>query len=310
MNNQSRGGWRSIRTVLIYGPDYQKLTPFSRLTFLTLKLALGPSGIDTVAGLVPALAEQTGMSEITVGDALEELVVTGWIKRERNVIWIIEGLKHEPAFAVSNLRHRLAVENHTKALPRLQVVQDFIAYYPEWFMGQPPLPAPEPLKKLTTKPKVPAKPKPVVANSWVAEGCEWWKENVGTTSFPRFGAALKDLVDKHGWERVFTALQGYVKQGHDTGKTIKPEWFAAEAMRWLDPSVVQRNKNARLTKVEQDEEDRKMASDKAVIEYVRTYKNFHAEGEQWWDTMKAEAKAQDRYAIAYAREWIQKHGAP
>lgn len=70
--------------------------------------------------------------------------------------------------------------------------------------------------------------------TWVDDGTEWWANNVGTITAPRFGKALKDAVVGHGWPKVFAALKEYVADAKSRGKVAKPEWFAGELVRWLE----------------------------------------------------------------------------
>jgi hypothetical protein len=72
------------------------------------------------------------------------------------------------------------------------------------------------------------------ATSWVAEGVEWWLANVGVTTHPRFGAALKVPVVTHGWPAVFAGLKCYVEDARARGKPAKLEWYAAEIVRWVE----------------------------------------------------------------------------
>lgn len=139
----SRGSYRAIHTVLLDGPDYQALTPHAKLVFLTLKLNLGPTGIDV---LYPAVVEaQTGLSADQVALAMDMLEHTGWIRRERNLVWIVEGLRYEPSRALSNQNHRTEIAAHLASLPRLAIIDAFRAHYeldavPR--IPSPPLPIP------------------------------------------------------------------------------------------------------------------------------------------------------------------------
>jgi hypothetical protein len=133
-----RGNYRGIHTVLVDGPDYQALTPNARLVLLTLKLDLGPTGIDV---LYPAVLEaQTGLSGDQVLVALETLEHTNWIRREKNLVWVVDGLKFEPSRKIkTNANHRLEVQGHLKGLPRLAIVDAFRRYY-ELEPGEPAAP--------------------------------------------------------------------------------------------------------------------------------------------------------------------------
>lgn len=123
----SRGAYRAIHTVLLDGPDYQALTPEAKLVLITLKLNLGPTGIDV---LYPAVLEpQTGLSARAIVRALEDLERANWIRRERNVVWIVTGLRHEPSRSLTNANHRKEIGEHLDALPRLPIVEAFRAHY-------------------------------------------------------------------------------------------------------------------------------------------------------------------------------------
>lgn len=85
-------------------------------------------------------------------------------------------------------------------------------------------------------------PAPNVADpkdSYVQEGVSWWKEHVGLTTYPRFGAALKLAVTEHSWEVIFPALQHYVKDQQTAGKPAKVEWFVADLVRWIRPRTAE-----------------------------------------------------------------------
>lgn len=122
-----RGEYRGIRTVLVDGPDYQSLTPAARLVFLTLKLNLGSSGIDVL--YAAQLVEQTGYPLKAVEAALAELERADWIRRERNVVWIVDGLKHEPSLTLANANHVAKLRRHLEGLPSLAIVEAFAERY-------------------------------------------------------------------------------------------------------------------------------------------------------------------------------------
>jgi hypothetical protein len=128
-----RGEYRSIHTVLIDGPDYQQLSPAARLVFLTLKLNLGPTGIDVVRALVPTLQEQTGYARDQIVAALSELGSGGWTAIEHNVVWVVRGLEFEPSLSPTNPKHRAGILRHVKGLPRVSLVHAFIEHYAKWF---------------------------------------------------------------------------------------------------------------------------------------------------------------------------------
>jgi hypothetical protein len=70
--------------------------------------------------------------------------------------------------------------------------------------------------------------------SWVVEGVGWWRKNVGTVKYPRFGGALSEAVKEWTWPDVFDALKCYVQETKARGKTAKVEWFTDEIVQWLE----------------------------------------------------------------------------
>ena len=133
-----RGQYRAITVVLLDGPDFQKLPPEARWVFVALKIGVGPCGIQVEypAGLVEKLAGRTGYTQAVVAEQLDTLQATGWIRTDRNVVWVVKQLKFEPAMTAKNEKHRVAVHSHVKGLPTLAIVGDFIReyrdYLPDW----------------------------------------------------------------------------------------------------------------------------------------------------------------------------------
>jgi hypothetical protein len=128
-----RGEYRAIRTVLIDGPDYQELSPEARLTFLTLKLQLGPTGLGVINAAKHSLSDQTGYPAESVAKAMLELRAAGWLRWERNVFEIVGGLDHEPSIFPDNTNHRKSVASHLDGLPNLDIVRAFRTAHPVWF---------------------------------------------------------------------------------------------------------------------------------------------------------------------------------
>lgn len=130
----SRGVFQSIHVVMVDGPDFQALTPEARFTALVLKLTLGASGIAVVPAWIATLTERTGYSAEVVEAALAELTPK-WVRAERNVAWLVDGLKHNPNLSATNVKHRRSVQQHVSGLPRLGVCGEFVSHYAAegWF---------------------------------------------------------------------------------------------------------------------------------------------------------------------------------
>ena len=128
-----RGEFRSIHTVLVDGPDYQALTPHERLMVFVVKMSLGASGIDVVPSMIGTLCERTGLDEHIASAVLESLEESGWIQRERNILWLVDGLRHDPGLTIDHTKHRKGLLNHVRGMPRLAIVRRFIVAYYDWF---------------------------------------------------------------------------------------------------------------------------------------------------------------------------------
>jgi hypothetical protein len=124
-----RGNYRSIHCVIVDGPDFQALSPGAKLVWYTLKMTLGPSGIDVIPALAGTLMERTSLDEKAITKGLEQLEAAGWVRRERNIVWMVEGLRHDPHLKLINQNHRAQIAAHLNGLPRLAIVDAFRAHY-------------------------------------------------------------------------------------------------------------------------------------------------------------------------------------
>lgn len=254
---QERGGYCSIRRVLLDGPDFQQLTERARWVFVALKLNVGPSGIDVFypSSLTFQLAAQTGAQPDDITDALAELEQTGWIVREGNVLWVVGHLKHDPHVKSSDVKHRKSVARHLSGLPRLAIVRAFVAAHPEFFPASDgpfhdlawAIEGPSKGHRsreygkgdgngiLKTE-KTSAAGASVPRASWVTRVAEVWNAEVGRLAPGRIGADAKPLVDKHGEERFIRAMRAYitVQKSQAKNRTPKWAWFIAEGEVWIE----------------------------------------------------------------------------
>ena len=125
----ARGVYRGIYSALADDPDYQALSPNGRLVLLTARICkqAGPAGIFRYYPTL--LAEQTGLTVKAVEAALADLEAGDWIRREGPILWIRNALRHDPSLHLANGKHRTAIEEWLKELPRLGIVLTFCDYY-------------------------------------------------------------------------------------------------------------------------------------------------------------------------------------
>ena len=147
MKASRRGEYRAILAVLVDGPDYQTLSPAAKLVLLTLKLGLGPWQIGVMPACEAVLGERTGFADKQIRAAFAELAAGGWVRVERNVVWIVDGLRYEPSVQHTDSKHVTGLSSYVAGLPRLAIVRDFCAAYPEWAIEGPSEPLPDALPR-------------------------------------------------------------------------------------------------------------------------------------------------------------------
>ena len=125
----SRGVYRSIYSALPDDPDFQKLTSDARLTLLVARVC-GQAGPAAIFRYYPELLQaQTGLSAKRLEAALCTLEQAQWISREGVVLWIRNGLRHDPTTTLANVNHRKAVMNWLSGLPKVALIVTFCDYY-------------------------------------------------------------------------------------------------------------------------------------------------------------------------------------
>ena len=66
---------------------------------------------------------------IAIDRGMDALIEAGWIRYERPVLWIVKGLKNDPAYVKNNSKQALGIINILKSLPKLKIIEEFAAYY-------------------------------------------------------------------------------------------------------------------------------------------------------------------------------------
>lgn len=141
-----RGDWRGVYEALADDPEFQALGADAQLIFYTLKLMLGPSGIDVVRALEPTLSvmlpgvplegELLDMGD-GIGDGIpygihhgmNQLRERGWVWDQGSVVWIRNALEYETSLSIKNKNHKASVLNHLRSLPKIGIVNTFAEYY-------------------------------------------------------------------------------------------------------------------------------------------------------------------------------------
>jgi hypothetical protein len=262
-----RGSYRAITAALFDGKDFQTLTPTARLVFLALKVGFGPAGIEVhyPESLLWQLSHQTGFTPDECAEALVELETaeSQWIRREANVVWIVGQLTYEPSLVRANPKHRKAISQHVKGLPRIALVRAFVTHYAVWFDDPDTLSKGYPEgtelpRHYTTLPKTevvadatrrsaravrPARPSSPAAlpsppapprDNWVGRLVDLWQGEVGRIAPGRLGEQLKASVTTHGVATIDRAMRSFIHAQKSAGKSCSFAFFVAEVEVWVE----------------------------------------------------------------------------
>jgi len=124
-----RGIYRAIYTSLWDDIDFRKLSPAEKLVFLNLRTSPLTNMPVIYPYYVEAIERQTGLDRDEILRALDTLSDSHWIAIQEGIVWVMRGLKFDPNIVLSNEKHLVAIKNIILALPKLQIVRDFIDFY-------------------------------------------------------------------------------------------------------------------------------------------------------------------------------------
>lgn len=131
----TRGVYRGVYSSLPDDPDFQALPAHARLLFYTLRCCAqaGPAAIFRYyPELVMIQAGLTARQLEAAFVALESPQPSGgdpWVYREGVLVWVRNGLRHDPHVTLANPKHRKSVEMAVQALPKQSIVSTYCKYY-------------------------------------------------------------------------------------------------------------------------------------------------------------------------------------
>lgn len=134
-----RGDYRSFYCSFWDDADLHTLSDGAYRVLTTLKGTLAAAGIGVV--YLSTLGDRCGKTRDEIEAALCELETVkpgarfGWIVRERNIVWVVNGLRYEPGLKSSNKNHRVFVRDRLLAPlgEGAPIVLAFRRHYAEWF---------------------------------------------------------------------------------------------------------------------------------------------------------------------------------
>jgi hypothetical protein len=139
-----RGEYRSFFVSILDDLEFQAMDGLVFKLLFALKMSLGPAGIGILRKL--DLVEKLGCSLDELESSLATLEAPkpgethGWILRERNIVWLINGLRHELGISRNSANHRKMIVRQLKPLGDKPIVRKFVSYYREWFDASSPQP--------------------------------------------------------------------------------------------------------------------------------------------------------------------------
>lgn len=122
-----KGEYRGIYEAVLDDPDFQELPSAARHCFFVLRLKLGRAGIAPFAR--PLLPIYTGLPAEECELGVEALIAADWIRCERNVIWLRNGIRHDPLQPMANGNQRTGLEKYLGTLPKLAIANECARYY-------------------------------------------------------------------------------------------------------------------------------------------------------------------------------------
>lgn len=132
-----RGEYRPWYTATIDDPDFQTMPGDVFKLLFVLKASLPAAGIGVIQMLITA--ERCGCTPPELDARLSILAQPkpdselGWIVRERNIIWIVNGLRNERGLSPKSAEHRTFIAKTLQPLGDKKIVHDFRRYYRPWF---------------------------------------------------------------------------------------------------------------------------------------------------------------------------------
>ncbi len=224
-----KGEYRGVYVALLDSWEFQELSACARACLFALKLKLGLAGIDVFAP--ETLPRYTGFSASECEEAVDELRAADWIRSERNVYWIRNGLRFDPTDPLSSPNQRKGIESQLKRLPALKIVAEFARYYD---LPEPPVQTgrrkgservPEPLRSTETETETETENPPGVAHA---------REPVDPESLDQDEEPLPDVPADRGAKVVplrpavapdALPFGGLDWEGRTSGAVVLREWI-------------------------------------------------------------------------------------
>lgn len=332
-----RGDYRATYCTFWDDPHVHALSHLAYRVLTTLKGTLPASGIGVV--YLSQLAERCNSDTDSVATALAELErpkgpeTYGWIVRERNVVWVVNGLRYEPTLTHANRNHRAFLRDRLIAPLGVKppIVAAFRRYYAEWFDDSTPIPSEThgDHSPVQSSPALPSEAKEGVigeptltalyvviwANKAVTE--RWGEQPAPYTERAGHEMAAALVAAGVEWQ---TARDSIYRQCRESNQPKPPRgvaYFRNGVLEDWERERTRRNVAAN-TEPAPPKRVRVRPSELAPIDdtaerqrigMVVQSRRARADGDEWWARMQAEAKAPNAGALyAYAAQHVDEPG--
>lgn len=135
-----RGEHFALYASFLDDPDVQALSDRAFRVLMNLKGALGAAGIGVLYdGIISERCQCTKEELQEIYTDLEQRKPSGdegWIRRDRNVVWLVNSLRFSPSLKSKDKKHRAYIQRMLAPLGSRPIALEFRARYPEWFEGQ------------------------------------------------------------------------------------------------------------------------------------------------------------------------------
>ena len=109
--------------------DFKKFSSIAQLVFYTLKFCKENNAANIFEFFIETLPKRNNLSLKDNEKGIKELVNSGWIVVEGDIVWIVNGLRHNPSFKTNNDKHRKALSTCLGDMPQCGILKAFIGYY-------------------------------------------------------------------------------------------------------------------------------------------------------------------------------------
>ncbi|GLC25087.1 hypothetical protein [Roseisolibacter agri] len=138
-DRRDRGEYHAFYVAFLDDPDVQALDHLAFRVLIALRMSLGAAGIGVPvvlqvcqrANCTPA--EYEAACRVLEAPKPDDVEGLGWIRRERNIVWVVNALRYHPSLSAENPKHRTFVrERLLRPLGEKAIVRAFWTRYREW----------------------------------------------------------------------------------------------------------------------------------------------------------------------------------